>query len=148
MSKQIFPDKNETIDFFIKNTNETKETLNEVFKCDDNILDDNIKSYIHNYTKEGFYYKYLNKFLREGNFDAFRILSSHIGKFLFKLYDYRAKKLFKQKQPHLYRRMYLNHKDIKLYEQSCKRVICYPSFTSTSIKKNGFKPKKIISMMN
>ena len=44
--------------------------------------------------------------------------------------------------------MYLNHKDIKLYEQSCKRVICYPSFTSTSIKKNGFKPKKIISMMN
>ena len=75
MAKQIFPDKNETIDFFIKNTNETKETLNEVFKCDDNILDDNIKSYIHNYTKEGFYYKYLNKFLREGNFDVFRILS-------------------------------------------------------------------------
>ena len=38
--------------------------------------------------------------------------------------------------------MYLNPKEIKLYQQSCKRVICYPSFTSTSIKKNGFTPNK------
>ena len=38
--------------------------------------------------------------------------------------------------------MYLNPNDIKLYEQSKEKVICYPSFTSTSIKKNGFIPKK------
>ena len=142
LAKQIFPNKYDTIKFFIENTSEKLETLEQVFKCDDDILDDNIESYIHNYTKEGFYYKYLNKFLREGNFEAFRILSSHISKFIFKLYEYREKKLFKQKQANLYRRMYLNPKEIKLYQQSCKRVICYPSFTSTSIKKNGFTPNK------
>ena len=38
--------------------------------------------------------------------------------------------------------MYLNPNDIKLYEQSEEKVICYPSFTSTSIKKNGFVPDK------
>ena len=142
LALEIFPNKEETINFFLKNTEETPETLNEVFKCDDNILDDNIQSYIHNYTKEGFYYKYVNKFLREGNFDAFRILSSHISKFIFKLYDYRMTKLHKQKQPNLYRRMYLNPDDIKLYELSVKKVICYPSFTSTSAKKDAFIPKK------
>lgn len=38
--------------------------------------------------------------------------------------------------------MYLNPKDIKIYEESIQRVICFPSFTSTSIKKNVFTPKK------
>ena len=97
LAKQIFPNKNETINFFKNNIDLTKEKggtdeeVNEMFKIDDNNLDDNIKSYINNYTKETFYYKYLNKFLREGNFDAFRILSSHLSKFIFKLYEYREK---------------------------------------------------------
>ena len=34
--------------------------------------------------------------------------------------------------------MCINKNDIKLYEQSVDRVICYPSFTSTSIGKNKF----------
>ena len=142
LAKQIFPHKEETIEFFLRNTDESKIKLNEIFKCDDNILDDNIISYIHNYTQEGFYYRYLNKFLREGDFDAFRTLSSHIGKFIFKLYDYREKRPKTRKQPDLYRKMYLNKNDIKIYQQSIHRVICYPSFTSTSDDKNGFTPKK------
>ena len=142
LAKQLFPDKNKTIEFFLKNTNESKNVLNQVFKCDNNILDNNIATYIHNYTKEGFYYKYINKFLREGNFDAFRTLSSHIAKFIFKLYDYREKNLHKQKKSDLYRRMYLNIKDIQIYKQSINKVICYPSFTSTSIKKDGYMPNK------
>ena len=142
LAKQLFPDKNKTIEFFLKNTNESINILNQVFKCDDNILDYNIETYIHNYTKEGFYYKYINKFLREGNFDAFRTLSSHIAKFIFKLYDYREKNLHKQKKSDLYRRMYLNTKDIQIYKQSINQVICYPSFTSTSIKKDGYMPNK------
>ena len=32
--------------------------------------------------------------------------------------------------------------DIKAYELLVKNVICYPSFTSTSINKNGFMPSK------
>ena len=95
LAKQLFPDKNEIINFFEANTNESRATIEEVFNNDDNLLDDNIKTHIHNYTKESFYYKYLNKFLREGDFDAFRILSSHIAKFIYKLYDYRNKNIQK-----------------------------------------------------
>ena len=124
----------------MKNTDEKYSTLSESFKCDDNFLDDNIKSYINNYTDESFYYKYLNKFLRQGNFDAFRKLSTHISKFIFKLYDYREKNILKQKNTNLYRKMYLTMNDIKFYEKSINKVICYPSFTSTSIIKNGFIP--------
>ena len=139
-AKQLFPNKNETIDYFLKNTDEKYSKLSESFKCDDNFLDDNIKSYINNYTDESFYYKYLNKFLRQGNFDAFRKLSTHISKFIFKLYDYREKNILNQKNTNLYRKMYLTMNDIKLYEKSVGKVICYPSFTSTSIIKNGFIP--------
>jgi len=140
VARQLFPNKKETIDFFIKNADESEKTVREVFECDDNILDDNIKSYIQNYTKESFYYKYLNRFLREGNFDAFRTLSSHIAKFIYKLYDYREKNLLNHKTSKLYRRLYLNKNDVKLYEQSVGRVIIYPSFTSTSIGKQNFAP--------
>ena len=38
--------------------------------------------------------------------------------------------------------MFLNPNDIKLYAQSIEKVICFPSFTLTSIKKNGFIPSK------
>ena len=138
LARQLFPDKQETIDFFVKNAYESESTVRKFIECDENILDDNIQSYIKNYTKQSFYYKYLNKFLREGKFDAFRTLSSHIAKFIFKLYDYREKNIHNQKTSNLYRRMCINKNDIKLYEQSVDRVICYPSFTSTSIGKNKF----------
>ena len=79
LAKQLFPDKKEIINYFKNNIDLskekscTKETLNEVFDNDD-ILKDNVTTYINNYTKESFYYRYLNKFLREGNFEAFHIL--------------------------------------------------------------------------
>ena len=142
IAKQLFPNKNEIIEYFKNNIEDTPNNITEIFQNDDNILNNNISVYIHNYTYEGFYYKYLNKFLREGNFDAFRILSSHVAKFIFKLYDYREKNRSKQKNSNLYRKMYLNQNDIKLYEKSIGKVICYPSFTSTSIKKNGYNPPK------
>ena len=143
IAKELFPDKSETINYFKANTDESEETLNKIFEVDDNILNDNISSYIKNYTTESFYYRYLNKFLREKNFEAFRILSSHISKFILKLYDYRKKIISKQKKGNLYRYMYLNPNDIKLYENSVGRVICYPAFTSTTINiKKNFKPKK------
>ena len=142
LANQLFPDKNEIINFFVENTNESRTTIEEVFNNDDNLLDDNIKTYIHNYTKESFYYKYLNKFLREGNFDAFRILSSHVAKFIYKLYDYRNKNIKKQKRSDLYRKMYLNPNEIKQYEESVGKVICYPSFTSTSLGKDKYTPHK------
>ena len=146
MAKQLFPDKNEIINYFKNNIDLSKEktctneTLNEVFDNDD-ILKDNVKTYITNYTKESFYYKYLNKFLREGNFEVFRILSNHLAKFIFKLYEYREKNIANQTNSKLFRKMYLDPKDIKLYQQSIGKVICYPAFTSTSLN-DKFKPKK------
>ena len=142
LAKQIFPNKEETIKFFLNNTNESEKRLREIFKSDDNILDDNIRSYIHNYTQESFYYRYLNQFLREGDFEAFRTLSSHIAKFIFKLYDYREKRPKTIKQPDLYRKLYLNKDEIKIYQQSIHRVICYPSFTSTSEDIKSYMPNK------
>ena len=142
LAKQLFPDKNEIIYFFKKNTETSEDIIKNVFRCDDNLLNDNIKFYVRNYTAESFYYKYLNKFLRDGDFEAFRILSSHISKFIFKLYDYRNKIISKQKNDDLYRKMYLKPDEVSQYEESIGKVICYPSFTSTSIYKNKYMPKK------
>jgi len=141
-AKQLFPNENEPINYFYNKVAESREKFNKIFQSAHNILDDNIKKYVKNYTKEEFYYKYLNKFLREGNFDDFRKLSSHVAKFIFKLYDFREKNLFNQKHSTLYRIMYLDRSDIKEYELLINRVICFPSFTSTSTRKNGFFPKK------
>ena len=80
--------------------------------------------------------------MRCGDFEAFRILSSHISKFIFKLYDYRNKIISKQKKDDLYRKIYLKPEVMKQYEESMGKVICYPSFTSTSIYKNKYMPKK------
>ena len=144
--KQICPDKSEIIDYFKNNVKEedcTDDNLNEIFQNDGNILKDNIKTYIKNYTKESFYYRYLNKFLREGNFEAFRKLSNHLAQFIFKLYEYREKNIKKQSNSNLYRTMYLHPDDIRLYTESKEKVICYPAFTSTSLNKNKYIPKKL-----
>ena len=63
------------------------EEIREMFYSDDDV-----KDYIRNYTKESFYYRELNKLLRQGDFETFRTLSSHMSKFIFYLYDYRKKK--------------------------------------------------------
>ena len=38
--------------------------------------------------------------------------------------------------------MYLNPNEIKQYEESVGKVICYPSFTSTSLGKDKYTPHK------
>ena len=147
LAKQLFPKTKEIIDFFKANIDEKEEVINEVFKTDENILNDNVKTYIKNYTAESFYYRYLNKFLRQGNFEAFRILSSHIAKFVYKLYEYREKNLLDKKPQKLYRKMYLPLKDIQLYKKSIGKVICYPAFTSTSLNSNFTPPYNATSQL-
>ena len=147
LAKQLFPKTKETIDYFKANIDEKEEVINEVFKTDENILNDNVKTYIKNYTAETFYYKYLNQFLRQGNFEAFRILSSHIAKFVYKLYEYREKNILDEKPEKLYRKMYLPLKDIQLYKKSIGKVICYPAFTSTSLNSNFTPPYNATSQL-
>ena len=113
------------INFFMKYTNESEETLKKVFN---NIH--NVKQYISNYTVESFYYRYLNKFLRQGDFNSFILLSNHISKFIYHLYEYR-KTLIQPGYTTLYRNMYISQQEFTLYQNSIGKVICYPSFTST-----------------
>ena len=45
-AKQLFPNKEETIDYFMTKLNETRKKLNAIFENDNNILDDNIAKYV------------------------------------------------------------------------------------------------------
>ena len=137
LAKQLFPNKNEIIDFFKKNTNENESDILKKFNCEDNAI-----NYIKNYTMESFYYIYLNKFLREGDFDAFRILSSHASKFIYFLYEYRNQNIEEHDSSDLYRKMHINPEEFQKYRSSIGRIICFPSFTSTSLDKDAFTPTK------
>ena len=127
MAKELlYNDDDAMINFFKNNTTETEDNLRKVFNHNHNI-----NSYISNYTVESFYYQYLNKFLREGDFNSFRLLSNHISKFIYHLYEYR-KTLLQPGFLTLYRHMYISEEEFNLYKNSIGKVICYPSFTSTS----------------
>ena len=136
-AEQLFPDKKEIIDFFKEKTDEKESIIDPFFNCLENP-----KTYIHNYTIESFYYYYLNRFLRQGDFDSFIKLSSHISKFVYFLFQHRKKNIEKHEKSDLYRTMILKKEDIDLYESSIGRVICYPSFTSTSLNRGEFTPTR------
>ena len=130
----LYHDDEAMVSFFLKNTKETEETLRKVFNSKHTV-----KNYISNYTIEGFYYKYINKFLRQGDFNSYRLLSNHLCKFIYHLYEYR-KNLKQERTATLYRKMYISKEELKVYKKSLGKVICYPSFTSTSILQDGYEP--------
>ena len=128
-------DKNEIKEFFKKKTGENEDLIESVFNASHNI-----RNYIKFYTYEGFYYKYINLFLRQGDLETFKILSSHISKFIYHLYEYRKHIIQEQDTSVLFRNMYISKEEFEIYENNINRVICYPSFTSTSILENAFNP--------
>ena len=130
----IFNDDEALVKFFKANTQESEFRLRQIFNHKHDIV-----NYISNYTTESFYYKYINKFLRKGDFDSFRVLSNHISKFIYHLYEYR-KTHFQPSNLTLYRNMYISQSEFSLYGSSIGKVICYPSFISTSMKTNGYCP--------
>ena len=136
LAKQLkYRDQEEIINFLRKKTDESEENIKIAFNCCPN--SDN---YISLYTYESFYYKYLNKFLREGDSEFFRILSSHLAKFIFHLYDFREKNIQHHDTSILFRNMYINEDQFYKYLYSKNKVICFPSFTSTSLKEDAYKP--------
>ena len=130
----IYNDDEAMIKYFKTNSREPEDKLRKVFNNNHNI-----QNYISNYTIESFYYKYINKFLRTGNFNSFRILSNHISKFIYHLLEYR-KTHFQSGEATLYRKMYISKKEFQLYCNSIGKIICYPSFTSTSAKEGAYMP--------
>ena len=132
----LYNDDEAMINYFKNNTTESENDLRKVFNHNHNI-----NNYISNYTVESFYYQYLNKFLRQGDFNSFILLSNHISKFIYHLYEYR-KTLIQPGYTTLYRNMYISEQEFILYKNSIGKVICYPSFTSTSILENAYNPMK------
>ena len=136
LSRELLFNEEDMIKYFKIQTREPEEKLRKMFNGKHDVY-----NYISNYTLESFYYKYINKFLREGDFNSFRIISSHIAKFIYHLYNYR--KTHPQTGSNtLYRSMYITQGEYLTYLNSIGRVICYPSFTSTSLKPN-YIPIKI-----
>ena len=133
-------DKTGIIEFFKNNTDEDEELIRKVFNCSHKI-----ENYISLYTFEGFYYKYINKFLREGDFNHFKILSSHISKFIYHLYEYRKRNIQKHDNSKLFRNIYITQEELQIYINGINKVICYPSFTSTSLVENAFNPIQLNS---
>ena len=81
----------------------------------------------------------MNKFLREGDLKSFKLLSNHISKIIYHLIEYK-KTHFQSSNAILYRKIYMSQEEINIYLNSIGRVICYPSFSSTSLQHNGFNP--------
>ena len=129
----LYYDDEAMIKFFKKETDTSDEELHKIFNGQHNI-----QNYISNYTEECFYYKYINKALRDGDFNLFRLLSNHISKFIYHLYEYR-KTHFQNSNNTLYRSMYISQNEYSIYLNSIGKIICYPSFTSTSLHK-GWNP--------
>ena len=135
----IYNDDEAMVKFFKDITKEPEEELRKVFNHNHEIAD-----YISNYTIESFYFRNINKFLRTSDFRSFRILSNHISKFIYHLYEYR-KTHYQLSNSVLYRSMYITQDEFNLYLNSIGKVICYPSFTSTSLKRKSFIPYNKIS---
>ena len=129
----LFNDDETMVKYFKIKTKESEIKLRQVFNGKHNV-----QNYISNYTLESFYYKYINKALREGDFNTFRILSNHISKFIYHLYEYK-KTHFQNSNSTLYRTMYISQNEYSTYRNSIGKIICYPSFTSTSLHK-GWNP--------
>ena len=135
VAEELFPNKQEIIDFFKEKIDKKESVLEQYFNC----LEEP-KTYIRNYTLESFYYRYLNLFLRQGDFDSFMKMSTHISKFVYFLYQHKNKNIKDYDNSDLYRTMILPKEDIDLYGASIGRVFCYPSFTSTSLLRGKFTP--------
>jgi hypothetical protein len=133
MARELINNDDEVLIKFFKNI-KNEAILKKVFNNSHNI-----GGYISNYTQECFYYENINKSLREGDYKTFRILSNHLAKFIYHLLEY--KKTINQKNDNiLYRYMYISKDEFQYYQNSMGRKICYPSFTSTTAKDNGFTP--------
>ena len=138
----IFKDDEAMVKYFKEHTTTSENELRQVF----NYIH-NLDHYISNYTIESFYYKYMNKFLREGDLRSFKLLSNHISKIIYHLIEYK-KTHFQLNNATLYRKLWMPKEEINIYYNSIGKVICYPSFSSTSLQSNGFNPSYLNNNSN
>ena len=68
------------------------------------------------------------------------MLSNHISKFIYHLYEFRKNNISHHDKSNLFRNMLLTKEYLKIYSTSIGKVICYPAFTSTSLVEDSFFP--------
>ena len=116
--------------------NELKEII-ENLKDSENFLNDILKFY----TSESKYIYLFNKTMRNMEVGMER-LSFLIGPMYYNLVRYLMNEnqdlIFNERKT-LYRNIYINQYDLESYYMAEGKIICFPSFTSTSFKK-GFEP--------
>ena len=109
---------------------ENELELRKVFK-----LNKDIKNFVSNYTAENFYYKYINKFIKENDFLSFRYLSNQMCRFIYYLYESK-KNNYQLSIETFYKKVYITEEDLNIYSYSVGNVICEPWFSSISLDKN------------
>ena len=107
------------------------------------------KKCIQYYTGENLCYVF-NKSLR--NFDKFYVeMAYFIGPFYYGLFEYalRHREKTLNKKTILYRDLIMDRLDLYFYQFCENDIICFPSFTSTTLKENlNFKPTKNSAKIN
>jgi len=107
------------------------------------------KKCIQYYTGENLCYVF-NKSLR--NFDKFYVeMAYFIGPFYYGLFEYalRHREKILNKKTILYRDLIMDRLDLYFYQFCENDIICFPSFTSTTLKENlNFKPTKNSAKIN
>ena len=121
---------------------ETKEKILKIMEDLSNKKGEDFpKACINYYTGENLCYVF-NKALR--NFEKFYVEMAHfIGPFYFGLFNYALENPNKalNKKSTLYRDVTMERLDLYSYQFCEKDIICFPSFTSTTIKENlNFQP--------
>jgi hypothetical protein len=124
----IFNDDEAMVQYFKTFTTTPENELRKAF----NYIH-NINNYISNYTVESFYYKYMNKILREGDLKSFKLLSNHISKIIYHLIEYK-KTHFQSSNAILYRKIYVTSRNKYLFKFNRKGYMLsffFEYFTST-----------------
>ena len=118
----------------LKNNEKKKlKQIIENLKYSNNFLEDILKFY----TSESKYVYLFNKTMRNIEVGMER-LSFLIGPMYYTIVRYLMKKnsnLMLKERNNLYRNIYINQYDLDTYYMAKGKIICFPSFTSTSLKK-------------
>ena len=139
---------------FIEESTYESEIKEKIIKIMEKLRDCDIidfpKKCIEYYTGEDLCYIF-NKALR--NFEKFYVEMAHfIGPFYYGIFKYSMKNSEKQlrnKSKTLYRDITMNRLDLYSYQFCENDIICFPSFTSTTVLENyDFKPAKNAKKIN
>ena len=124
--------------------NQLKKTIDE-FDKSNNFLEDALKFY----TSENDFVYFINRIMRNIDIEAMK-LSFLIGPMHYSMIRYvnDNKEFALTEDKILYRNIETKSYDLNNFYMAKNKIICFPSFTSTSLKKNSFKTTKKAKKVN